>query len=122
MPILMPANRESWQRRAVDKTGGNQTLMGCFVLAILGWQHGRHPPRFGRTATINKEGLIITNMQAKDGQVFPNHQLGQVQTVVDNFRGLADELKLNDEERKQMFDELRKWFFKDERVQSAPLK
>src|SRR5262249_778326 len=115
MPILIPAPNDSWQRRAVEKTGGNQSLMGCFVLAILAWQHGRHPPRFGRVATITKDGLVKTNMQSKDGKVHLNHILGPVQTVVDNFRGLADELQLKDDERKQMFDELRKWFFKDER-------
>lgn len=93
--------------------------MGCFVLAILGWQHGRHPPRFGRVAMINKEGLAITNMQDKHGTVYPNHILGPVQTIVDNFRGLADDLKLTDNERLQMFEELRKWFFKDERANTT---
>lgn len=121
MTRFIEAPRDSWQRRAVEKTGGNQTLMGCFVLAILGWQHGRHPPRFGKVATINKDGIIITNMQNKDGEIFPNHSLGNVKTVIDNFRGLADELKLNDRDRRAMFDELRKWFIKDERVKSAPL-
>lgn len=119
MPILMEAPKDSWQRRAVEKTGGNQTLMGCFVLAILGWQHGRHPPRFGRVATITKEGWVKTNMQAKDGTIHPNHNLGPVKVVIDNFRGLADELKLNDDEREQMFSELRKWFYRDERAHST---
>lgn len=122
MPIYIEAPKDSWQRRAVEKTGGNQTLLGCFVLAILGWQHGRYPPRFGRVARISKEGIIYSNMQDKDGVIRSDHMLGPLQTVVDNFRGLADELKLNDNERKQMFDELRKWFFMDQRVQSAPLK
>lgn len=119
MPVIVPAPKDSWQRRAVERTGGNQSLMGCFVLAILGWQHGRHPPRFGRVATITTEGLVKTNMQDKDGKIYLNHILGPVQTVIDNFRGLADDLKLTDNEREQMFNELRKWFFKDERAQST---
>lgn len=122
MVRLIEAPQTSWQYRAVKLTGGNQAMLGCFVLAILGWQHGRKPPRFGKVATITKEGLIKTNLQTKDGLILRNHILGPVQIVIDNFRGLADELKLDDNERKQMFDELRKWFFKDERVESAPLK
>lgn len=116
----MPSQNESpyWQHRAVALTGGNSTLMGCFVLAILGWQHGRHPPRFGRVARIDKEGIAYSNMQDKNGGMHRDFPLGNVQTVIDNFKGLADELKLNDEERKQMFGELRKWFFIDERARS----
>lgn len=119
MPRIIEAPADSWQRRAVVKTGGNQTLMGCFVLAILGWQHGRYPPRFGRVARINKDGYVFSNMQSKDGSVYHDYAFGPVQTVIDNFRGLADELKLNDDERKQMFGELRKWFFIDERAKST---
>lgn len=122
MPIVIVAPKDSWQRRAVEKTGGNQTLMGCFVLAILGWQHGRKPPRFGRVARITKDGLVVTHMQDKEWNIHRNHVLGPVETVVDNFRGLADELKLNDIDRLHMFEELRKWFLKDDRVESAPLK
>lgn len=107
--------------RAVEKTGGNQSLLGCFVLAILGWQHGRRPPRFGSRATITIDGMVKTHMQAQDGRVYRDHMLGPLKTIVDNFRGLADELKLNEAERKEMFDELRKWFFKDERAKSEPL-
>lgn len=119
MSLILPAPRESWQRRAVEKTGGNQELLGCFVLAVLGWQHGRKPPRFGKVARVDKDGILHSNMQNKDGKVFLNHPLGPIKTVIDNFRGLADELKLNDNEREQMFSELRKWVFKDDRAQST---
>jgi hypothetical protein len=116
MSSLIIPTEYHWKHRAVRETGGNTSLMGCFVLAICGWQHGRHPPRFGSTATINKDGVIIAHMQTKEGTIFPNQQLGQVQTVIDNFRGLADHLKLNDDERIEMFTELKKWFVKDERA------
>jgi hypothetical protein len=93
--------------------------MGCFVLAILGWQHGRKPPRFGKVAVINKDGMVITNMQDKHGGIHPKHSLGDVQAVIDSFRGLADHLKLNDDERKAMFAELNKWFVHDERANAT---
>lgn len=119
MTILIPAPANSWQCRAVERTGGNQSLLGCFVLAILGWQHGRHPPRFGRVCRIDKEGVVYSNMQAKDGVIHRNHRLCPISEVIDSFRGLADDLKLADGERQAMFDELRKWCFIDERAKST---
>lgn len=114
----MPAPQGSWQYRAVKATEGNQSLLGCFVLAILGWQHGRKPPRFGSVAKIDKDGLILSNLQDKSGNMYRNHVLGPVSQLVGNLNGLADYLKLNDDERKQMFDEFRKWIYKDERAKS----
>lgn len=114
--IIAPYRRERWQHRAVQETGGNTTLMGCFVLAILGWQHGRHPPRFGSKAVIDAEGIVITHMQDKNGVKHHNHRLGHVKDIVDSFRGLADHLKLDDWEREEMFAELRKWFYHDARA------
>lgn len=118
MPRLQVAPESSWQRRAVVRTGGNTTLMGCFVLAILGWQSGRKPPRFGRVGRIDKQGMAFSNMQSSDGMIYPNFLLGPIKTIVDNFKGLAEDLKLNDDEVKEMFSELRKWFLVDERAKS----
>lgn len=113
--IVLPAT-ERWQHRAVKETGGNSTLMGCFVLAILGWQHGRKPPRFGSRAVINAGGMVFSNAQNADGRMFKNECLGRLQDLTDSFRGLADRLKLNDLEREEMFEELRKWFAHDARA------
>lgn len=112
-------NERRWQHRAVERTGGNQTLLGCFVLAILGFQHGRKPPRFGRIARIDKDGNVYSNLQTKDGIIIRNQTLGPVQNIVDSFRTLADELDLTDAERQEMFGELRKWFAIDERATSG---
>jgi hypothetical protein len=115
--ILHP--KERWQHRAVKETGGNTTLMGCFVLAILGFQHGRKPPRFGSHAAINEDGMVIAHAQNADGKMFKNENLGHVQNVIDSFRGLADRLKLADWERDEMFSELRKWFVHDARANES---
>lgn len=118
--LILPASAvlDRWQHRAVRETGGNTTLMGCYVLAVLGWQHGRKPPRFGKTARIDKDGVVWSNMQTKEHNIYPDHCLGPLRDIVDSFRGLADHLKLNDDERVAMFDELKKWFVKDERAVS----
>lgn len=114
--LIVPGEFDHWQHRAVKETGGNTTLMGCFVLAILGWQHGRKPPRFGKTARIDKNGNVFSNMQDKNGIMYRNHFLGGVKDITDSFRGLADHLKLDDKQRGEMFAELKKWFAIDERA------
>jgi hypothetical protein len=96
--------------------------MGCYVLAILGWQHGRKPPRFGKVAKIDADGIAWSNMQTKGGDIHPNHCLGPLQDIVDSFRGLADHLKLNDADRLEMFSELRKWFAIDQRARKTELR
>lgn len=119
MPLFIPAPANSWQYRAIKFTGGNQTIEGCIILAILGWQHGRHPPRFGRLARIDKNGILFSNMQTKAGAMIRDHKLGPIADIVESFKRLADDLKLMDGERKQMFDELKKWCWKDDRAQST---
>lgn len=117
--LIVPEKYEAWQHRAVKMTGGNTTNMGCFVLAILGWQHGRKPPRFGSKAAIDAEGMVFSNCQDKDGKMYKSECLGHLSHITDSFKGLADKLKLNDLERIEMFDELRKWFVHDERANES---
>ena len=107
---------EAWQHRAVRETGGNQTKLGCYVLAVLNWQHGRHPPRFGSKARINADGYLVTNVQEADRRIHRDMVVDTVQEVTDSFRGLADRLKLSDAEREALFAELRKWIAHDDRA------
>lgn len=116
--IIIPY-REHWQHRAVRETGGNKTLMGCYVLAILGWQHGRKPPRLGSKAVIDENGVAFSHMQDINGTMHRMHCLGSVQDITDSFRGLADHLKLDDADRVAMFEELKKWFAHDARANQS---
>lgn len=106
---------EGWRSRALRATRDDD-LMRCFLLAVLGWQTGLKPPRFGRVARISANGLLYSNMQDINYRIYPNHCLGMVETVIENFRRLADHLKLNDADRKEMFLELKKWIARDDRA------
>lgn len=115
--IFLPAPPEGyWKTSCIRATDSNKTLLGCFVLAIFGLQHDIKPPRFGRVAVIDAQGILYSNMQDKDGKIHPNHCLGPVQDVIDNFRGLADHLKLSDADRVALFGELKKWIKHDARA------
>ena len=118
--LIVPEQYDRWQHRAIRETGGNQTQLGVYVLAILGLQHGRKPPRLGSTAKIDVNGMLISNMQNAEGKMFRDVTLDSVQEVVDNFRRFADHLKLADVEREEMFAELRKWIVHDARANATP--
>ena len=117
--LWMP-NEERWQHRAVKETGGNQSQIGCIVLAILGWQSGRKPPRFGSIAIINHQGFVITNFQKRDGTILQAHAIGTVDDIVGGLRKLCDALKFNDLDREEVFAEFRKWIAHDYRADERP--
>lgn len=111
--IDQAVQRETWQYRAVEATGGNQSKLGAIVLAIL----GKFPPSgrnmFGRTCTITSDGYVMADFTDRDGELHLGAFVGDVADLIRNFRGLADHLKLKDAERQEMFAELRKWIAKD---------
>ncbi len=108
LPIMGPKEeKETWAYKAVLALRGNQTIAGCILLSVLG-KTPKHPPRIYTTASIDYDGRVWVGMQRlnyEKGMVC----LGLVGDVRDEFRRLADHLKLNDGERQDMFDELRKW-------------
>lgn len=113
------AVRAGWKYRAIDVTHGNQTRIGCLVLAVIG-KRPKNPPMFStQGCIITKSGLVVTHFQTKDGTTYRNHAVCTVEDLNENFRGLADALKLPDAQRNEMFDALRKWIIRDERATST---
>lgn len=114
------AERQTWQYRAVQATRGNQTMLGTIVLAVIG-RNAKHPPWFEPGAEIADDGILLANFVdrgLRDHGLVPVARLSQ---VVDEFRRLADHIKLTDDERKSMFDALRKWIAKDHRALKEPI-
>ncbi len=110
--------RVSWKLRAIRATKGNQSQLGAILIAVLG-RLPKHPPRFGLRAVITSDGFVLADFQGKD---YVKHSAAFVCDVSDltkNFRGLADHLKLNKEDREEMFAELRKWIARDYRAKST---
>lgn len=108
-----------WKTRAVRECKEDE-LMLPFVLAVLGLQHGIRPPRFGNKARIDLQGNLHSDMQDVNYNVHRDMMLGPVEVVRDNFRRLADHLKLDDHERIAMMDEFKKWIAHDERANRTP--
>jgi hypothetical protein len=116
---LAEAERSHWLYRAVERTHGNQTLLGCLVLAVMN-KNAKNPPWLApKGMVIWPDGACVTMIIRQRGDAELPLQLGHISQVVDNWRQLADEINATDAERVQMFDELRKHVLKDMRDQRA---
>lgn len=110
-----PAQEQgTWQYKAVVACRGNQTMVGTILLAIIG-RNAKNPPQITTTATVDEHGLVWAGIATRNGQ-HGLAVLGTIQDVRDEFRRLADYLKLDDHERIELFEELRKWVAVDMRA------
>lgn len=116
-PILIPSSgaRNDWRYRAVLALRGNQTQLGCVLLAVLGKSNEHGPPRYARKALITKDGVVCAGHMNASGQVYELVPIMMVANLVDEWRRLADQIKASDAERATMFSELRKWVVRDDR-------
>lgn len=111
----------SWQIRTVYASMGTTT--GLIAMAILAKQP-KHGPAFGPTCEISHDGKVYTMVRAlRIGKLgrrveWGMEMIGTVESVRDNMRWLADHCRLSDQDRNEMFEELRKWIKKDHRARS----
>jgi|CXWL01.1.fsa_nt_gi hypothetical protein len=119
MPKLLnerqAAERNTWQYKAVEATRGNQSRLGCILLAVLG-RPAKHPPQFGSSATITSDGFVMADFVGRDGRGHMGARVCGADELRDNFRGLADHLKLDDANREAMFKAVRQWIAVDYRA------
>lgn len=130
VPEHVERARETWQYKVVEATRGNQSMMGCILMAAMG-KSPTNPPRFSveRGAVIvagelaaklgRKDGDILADFQAKPFEPFRATLVYNVQEFVHDFNWLADDLKLTDDERIAMFEMLRGWIAKDHSATST---
>lgn len=86
--------------------------MGPMVRAVLGKQMARGP-KLSLSATIASDGMVYAGLKHDETIISFAHPLGTVTAIRDEFRRLADHCRLNDAERLELFEQLRKWMGKD---------
>ena len=108
-----------WKSRAIALLHGNQSATGALVVAMLGRMV--NPPCFAianeNYPKIDKAGNIHLLYKANLVEQWKIVQEPILQ-FRDRFRHLADALDLSDADRIAMFDELKKFIVRDERVVS----
>jgi len=134
----------TWQWRALSATRLNQSQLGAVLIAVLGndpilehcmldvarliygpaaTRKAFDPPRFvsggapGWGANITSDGMIMSDFYDRQGNMHYGALVGSVEEMTDNFRGLADYLKLSDNERVALFTAVRQWIKTDARMQ-----
>lgn len=107
--------RASWQYKVIAATHGNQSRLGCIMLAVMG-RNAKHPPQFGANANITSDGFVMADFVGKDGRYHHGALVGDVRDLIGNMRGLADHLKLDDKDREAMFKAVRGWIARDYRT------
>lgn len=110
----MSRETDNWRFRAIRLTRGNSTPLGALVLAVIG-RNARNPPWFGNAAEITVGGQVVTSFTDRAKRMHFPHVLGTVDYLTSTFSRLADELKLADEERIELFRMARQWCVKDHR-------
>lgn len=107
--------KAGWKWRALDHTKLNRTQVGAQLLAILKIKPNAGS-YFNRSGfIISEDGWVMGELIREDGS---KHFiiLGTVKQYTDSFRRLADELKLDDAERADLFRYVRESIQRDLRL------
>lgn len=130
----------SWQCRLLRKTLRSENgtvrprdLMGAAILSIVSHNYdealpvllrvafadftGIGAPFFCSAARIAKTGDVMVDMISRDGQRVKNQGIfTSGRKLQSAFRRLADEMALNDKDRVELFDALKRWVVCDYRL------
>ena len=123
--------RETWQAKALAHT--QYSYFGRVVLSVLAhnyddampvllsavWPGFRslNPPFLGSAGRVAKSGAVVADV-VRDGGIIEKQVriFRSLDRLKGAFRRLADQLKLNDADRVEMFSAVRRWVVADTRL------
>lgn len=111
---FVPVMRRDWRLKLIESTHGNQTMLGCIVLAAIG-KEPENPPYFRGKAIIANNGDVYCDFVAKDGAYHAKARIGDDEDFTRNLIMLTVHADLNDEERVEFLARVNNWIEKDER-------
>lgn len=98
-----------WKTKALSATRGTQ--LGAILCCATGTEC--EPPSFHSKASITSDGFVMANFTGADGRNHMGAFVGSASDLVNNTVGLAKHLKLNDEEKAELFSTVRNWIATD---------
>ena len=125
--------RGSWQVRAIGEAKGQTWMVLLSVLAHT-YDHallfmmpfvypdfdGSIPaPHLTTCAKIDKTGKIVADVCGRDGVIIETEIYPSEIHLRDDFRRLADHMKLNDSDRTELFKCVQRWVVADRRLDPA---
>ncbi|SRR5258708_40228193 len=114
MNQMLSPQRRDWRLKLIAATRGNQTLLGCIVLAAIG-KEPENPPYFRGKAVIASTGDVYCDFVARDRVYHIKARIGDDEDFVRNLITLTYHCDLNTEERVEFLARVNNWIDKDER-------
>lgn len=75
------------------------------------------PPFLCTAGKVDKSGAVVADLVGKPGSIIRNYALYRDEIALrDDFRRLADELKLSDADRVELFGAVKRWVVADRRL------
>lgn len=116
-PRFSDAAQRDWRFKLISATQGNQSLLGCIVLAAIG-KEPSNPPYFRGKATIASNGEVFCDFVAKDRTYHHRARVSDDEDLVKNLVGLTVHCGLTDAERVEFLAGVNRWIGTDERPKS----
>jgi hypothetical protein len=123
--------RGSWQGRVLADVKGpfravlmsvlahtlDEAMVTLCALVIPDFDGSLTPPYLTTAAKIDKSGAIVADVCDRDGTIHKDEVIfASEQQMQDQFRKLADRLKLNDSDRIELFKYAQRWVVADRRL------
>lgn len=128
MPSEQIALRDRWQARCLIQARGRTGAVLLSVLAhnfedslmlicrAIGFSTFLPAPYLTSAATVEKNGAVVAKVMERDGIERKKVLYRSERALRDDFRRLADVLKLDDAERIEMFAAVKRWVVADRRL------
>lgn len=123
--------RDTWQARSLAAAEGKTAAVLLSVLAhnyedslmlicrAIGLSTFLPTPFLVSIGKVNHDGSVIAKVQQKDGEIEWWSLYPSELALRDDFRRLADRLKLSDADRVELFDAVKRWLPADRRLDPA---
>ncbi len=99
----------NWQDKAIAATSGTQ--LGAIIACAFGREIPA--PHFNGKASITSDGFVMCDFTRYNGEYHMGALVGSASDLVRNMRGLAEHLKLRNDERTELFKAVRNWISLD---------
>lgn len=117
MKLPQPTMRRDWRLKMIEATRGNQSMLGCIVLAAIG-KEPENPPYFRGKAIIASNGDVYCDFVGKDHLYHAKARIGDDEDFTRNLVMLTVHADLNADERTEFLALVNNWIAKDEREPS----
>lgn len=121
--------RDTWQGRCVIAARGRAAMVlmsalchsyeeaAILLYALIFPNHGKvMAPYLESCGRIEKNGTVVAKVRGRNGLVKEDVIYPSEIALRDEFRHMADELKLGDADRIEMFGAIRRWVVADRRL------